>query len=125
VIVGLGVDMEEVSRIREVISRHGRIFLDRIFTSAEIAYCERHRDPAERYAARFAAKEATMKALGTGWSKGVRWRDIEVTRKPGGRPTIILHGVAREHADRLGARHFSLSLTHTGNFALAEVILEN
>jgi holo-[acyl-carrier protein] synthase len=125
VIVGLGVDMEEVSRIREVISRHGRIFLDRIFTSAEVAYCERHRDPAERYAARFAAKEATMKALGTGWSKGVRWRDIEVTRKPGGRPTIVLHGIASEHADRLGARHLSLSLTHTGNFALAEVILED
>jgi holo-[acyl-carrier protein] synthase len=125
VIVGLGVDMEEVSRIREVISRHGRIFLDRIFTSAEVSYCERHRDPAERYAARFAAKEATMKALGTGWSKGVRWRDIEVTRKPGGRPTIVLHGIAREHADRLGARHLSLSLTHTGNFALAEVILED
>jgi holo-[acyl-carrier protein] synthase len=125
VIVGLGVDMEEVSRIREVISRHGRIFLDRVFTSAEVAYCERHRDPAERYAARFAAKEATMKALGTGWSKGVRWRDIEVTRKPGGRPTIVLHGIAREHADRLGARHLSLSLTHTGNFALAEVILED
>ena len=124
-IVGLGVDMEEVSRIREVISRHGRIFLDRIFTSAEVAYCERHRDPAERYAARFAAKEATMKALGTGWSKGVRWRDIEVTRKPGGRPTIVLHGIAREHADQLGARHLSLSLTHTGNFALAEVILED
>jgi holo-[acyl-carrier protein] synthase len=125
VIVGLGVDMEEISRIREVISRHGRIFLDRIFTSAEIAYCERHRDPAERYAARFAAKEATMKALGTGWSKGIRWRDIEVARKPGGRPTIVLHGVAREHADRMGARQINLSLTHTGNFALAEVIFEN
>jgi holo-[acyl-carrier protein] synthase len=125
VIVGLGVDMEEVSRIREVISRHGRIFLDRVFTPGEVAYCERHRDPAERYAARFAAKEAMMKALGTGWSKGVRWRDIEVTRKPGGRPTIVLHGVAREHADRMGAQHINLSLSHSGNFALAEVILEN
>jgi holo-[acyl-carrier protein] synthase len=125
VIVGLGVDMEEVSRIREVISRHGRIFLDRVFTPGEIAYCERHRDPAERYAARFAAKEAMMKALGTGWGKGVRWRDIEVTRKPGGRPTIVLHGVAGEHADRMGARHINLSLSHSGNFALAEVILES
>ena len=124
-IVGLGVDMEEVSRIREAISRHGRIFLDRVFTSGEVAYCERHRDPAERYAARFAAKEAMMKALGTGWSKGVRWRDIEVTRKPGGRPTILLHGAAHEHAERMGARQISLSLTHSGNFALAEVILEN
>jgi holo-[acyl-carrier protein] synthase len=125
VIVGLGVDMEEVSRIREVISRHGRIFLERVFSSGEIAYCERHRDPAERYAARFAAKEAMMKALGTGWSQGVRWRDIEVTRNPGGRPTILLHGAAREHADRMGARHVNLSLTHSGNFAMAEVILEN
>ena len=66
-----------------------------------------------------------MKALGTGWSKGVRWRDIEVTRKPGARPTILLHGAAREHAERMGAQHINLSLTHSGNFALAEVILEN
>jgi holo-[acyl-carrier protein] synthase len=124
VIVGLGVDMEEITRIGEAIARHGRAFLDRIFTPGEIAYCERHRDAVERYAARFAAKEATMKALGTGWAKGVRWRDIEVARQPGSRPTIVLHGAAREHADRMGARHISLSLTHTGNFALAQVILE-
>lgn len=124
-IVGLGVDMEEISRIGEAIKRHGQTFLERIFTPAEIAYCQRHRDPVERYAGRFAAKEATMKALGTGWGKGVRWRDIEVTRMPGGRPTIVLHGVAREHAESMGARHFSLSITHTGNFALAEVILES
>ena len=124
-IVGLGVDMEEISRLGEVIKRHGKIFLERIFTPAEIAYCERHRDPVERYAARFAAKEATMKALGTGWGKGVRWRDIEVTRLPGGRPTIVLHGVAGKHAERMGARHISLSITHSGNFALAEVILES
>jgi len=125
VIVGLGVDMEEVTRLGEAIKRHGRAFLERIFTPAEIAYCERHRVPEERYAARFAAKEATMKALGTGWGKGVRWRDIEVARMPGGRPTIVLHGVAREHAERMGAQRVSLSITHTGNFALAEVILED
>ena len=124
-IVGLGVDMEEITRLGDAIKRHGRIFLERIFTPAEIAYCERHRDPVERYAGRFAAKEAAMKALGTGWGKGVRWRDIEVMRQPGGRPTIIFHGVAHEHAERLGARQISLSITHTGNFALAEVILEN
>ena len=124
-IVGLGVDMEEITRLGEAIKRHGRTFLERIFTPAEIAYCERHRDAVERYAARFAAKEATMKALGTGWGRGVRWRDIEVTRQPGGRPSIVLHGVAREHAEHMGSRHVSLSITHTGNFALAEVILEN
>jgi holo-[acyl-carrier protein] synthase len=125
VIVGLGVDMEEITRVGDAIQRHGRIFLERIFTPAEIAYCERHRDPVERYAGRFAAKEAAMKALGTGWGQGVRWRDIEVARQPGGRPTIIFHGVARERAERLGGRQISLSITHTGNFALAEVILES
>src|ERR1700746_163416 len=109
--------MKGVSRIREVISRPGQTFLQRIYTPAEIAYCERHRDKAERYAGRFAAKVATMKALGTGWSKGVRWRDIEVKRMPGARPTIVLYGAAREHAERMGARHISLSITHTGNFA--------
>ena len=124
-IVGLGVDMEEISRIGEAIKRHGQSFLQRIFTPGEIAYCERHRDKAERYAGRFAAKEATMKALGTGWSRGVRWRDIEVTRMPGGRPTIVLHGAAHEHAERMGARRISLSITHTGNLAFAEVILES
>jgi holo-[acyl-carrier protein] synthase len=116
--------MEEITRIAEAIKRHGKVFLDRIFTPAEIAYCESHRDRAERYAARFAAKEATMKALGTGWGKGVRWRDIEVSRQRGGRPTIVLHGAAREHAQRMGAQHISLSITHSGNFAFAEVILE-
>jgi holo-[acyl-carrier protein] synthase len=124
VIVGLGVDMEEISRLGEAISRHGRRFLERVFTAAEIAYCERHRDSVERYAGRFAAKEAAMKALGTGWSKGVRWVDIEVTRPPGSRPTIILHGAARERAERMGMRHVSLSITHTGNLAFAEVIFE-
>ena len=124
-IVGLGVDMEEISRLRDAIARHGRPFLERVFTPAEIEYCERYRDSAERYAARFAAKEAAMKALGTGWSGGVRWRDIEVNRMRGQRPTIVFHGVARERAERLGARHISLSISHSGNFALAEVILES
>ena len=124
-IVGLGVDLEEISRVREVISRHGETFLRRVFTEGEIEYCERHRDSAERYAGRFAAKEAAMKALGTGWSKGVRWRDIEVTRVRGQRPSLVLHGVARERAERSGVRQISVSITHTGNLAFAEVIFEN
>ncbi len=124
-ITGLGVDMEEISRIREVISRHGRSFVERVFTPAEIEYCERHRDAAERYAGRFAAKEATMKALGTGWSKGVRWRDVEVIRKAGQRPTIVLHGAARERAERMGTKQISLSITHTGDLAMAQVIFES
>lgn len=125
VIVGLGVDIAEVNRIEEAISRHGRRFIERVFTPAEIDYCERHRNRFERYAGRFAAKEALMKALGTGWSQGVRWRDIEIARLPGGRPTLLLHGATRERAERIGARYTSLSITHSGNTALAQVILES
>ena len=124
-IVGLGVDISEVDRIREAISRHGDRFLQRIFTPAEIAYCNRHRDRAERFAGRFAAKEAAMKALGTGWSQGVRWVDIEVVRALSGKPSLALHGAAGRIADRLGMRSASLSITHSGNTAFAQVIFEN
>jgi holo-[acyl-carrier protein] synthase len=125
VIIGLGVDIAEVDRIRDAIARHGQKFLDRVFTPAEIAYCNRHRNRAERFAGRFAAKEAAMKALGTGWSNGVRWVDIEVTRFPSGQPTLALHGVAGAIGERLGLRRASLSITHSGNTALAQVIFES
>jgi holo-[acyl-carrier protein] synthase len=124
-IVGLGLDIAEVDRIEEAIARHGAPFLERLFTPAEVAYCERHKNRYERYAARFAAKEAAMKALGTGWSRGVRWRDIEVVREPGGKPTLRLTGVAREIADRLGVKHIAMTITHSGNWALAQVIFES
>src|SRR5579871_3744290 len=97
-IVGLGVDISEIDRIEAAIQRHGRPFLERVFTPQEIAYCERHRDRAERYAARFAAKEATMKALGTGWRRGVKWTDFEVVRELSGRPGLALHGEAKRIA---------------------------
>jgi holo-[acyl-carrier protein] synthase len=124
-IVGTGIDIAEVPRIREAIARHGQRFLKRIFTEGEIQYCESKANRVERYAARFAAKEAGMKAIGTGWNHGVRWRDIEVARKPGGRPTLLLHGKAAEFAARLGAVNIALSLTHTAEQAMAQVILEN
>ncbi len=124
-IVGLGADISEIDRIEAAIARHGRAFIERVFTPQEIAYCERHRARGERYAARFAAKEATMKALGTGWRLGVRWVDIEVTRLASGRPTIELHGAARKHAERLGVSRILVSLTHSGNIAFAEVIFES
>jgi holo-[acyl-carrier protein] synthase len=123
-IVGTGIDIAEVPRIREVIERHGERFLKRIFTEGEIQYCESKANRVERYAARFAAKEAGMKAIGTGWNHGVRWRDIEVARKPGGRPTLVLHGKAAEFAAKLGATNIALSLTHTAEHAFAQVILE-
>jgi len=125
VIAGLGLDIAEVDRIAEAITRYGPAILERLFTPAEVAYCESHKNRFERYAARFAAKEAAMKALGTGWTRGVRWRDIEVVRAPGGKPTLRLEGAAKEIAQGLGVRNISLSITHSGNLALAEVIFEN
>ncbi len=124
-ILGTGVDIAEVPRIRESIERFGDRFLRRIFTEGEIRYCEQKATRFESYAARFAAKEAGMKALGTGWSRGVRWRDIEVVRPKGQRPTIQFHGEAAAIAAKLGTKNIALSLTHTSEQALAHVILEN
>jgi holo-[acyl-carrier protein] synthase len=124
VIVGSGVDLCEVGRIKDAITRHGRRFLERIYTDREIAYAERKANRYERYAARFAAKEAGMKALGTGWHGGVRWRDFEVINLPSGRPTLQVHGKAAEYAQKLGVANISLSITHTSSQAMALVILE-
>ncbi len=124
-IVGTGIDIAEVPRIAESIEKFGERFLDRIFTEGERRYCDSKANRHERYAARFAAKEAGMKAIGTGWSHGVRWRDIEVVRMPGGRPTLHFHGKAAEIAAKLGAKHVALSLTHTKEQAMAQVILED
>jgi holo-[acyl-carrier protein] synthase len=125
VIVGLGLDIAEIDRIEAALTRHGAPILERLYTPAEVAYCESYRGKFERYAGRFAAKEAAMKALGTGWRSGVRWRDIEVMRESTGKPSLRLHGVARELAERLGVKNISLTITHSGNLALAEVIFEN
>jgi holo-[acyl-carrier protein] synthase len=124
-IVGMGIDITEVSRIAAAIARHGERFLHRVFTPAEIRYCESKKNRYERYAARFAAKEATMKAIGTGWRQGVAWKEIEVGREPGGRPTLHLSGQVKQHADYLGMHHASISLTHTAELAMAQVILED
>ncbi|MDP9267864.1 MAG: holo-[acyl-carrier-protein] synthase [Acidobacteriota bacterium] len=124
-IVGTGIDITEVPRIAAAIERHGERFLHRIFTAAEIRYCESKKNRVERYAARFAAKEAAMKAIGTGWRQGVAWKEIEVGREPGGRPTVHFSGKVKQHAERLGAKRASLSLTHTEQTAMAQVILED
>jgi len=125
VIVGIGADLAEVDRIRDVIGRHGRRFIERIYTPAEIAYVERKANRFERYAARFAAKEAGAKALGTGISQGVSWLEIEVVREPGGRPNLTFRGRAAEIAARLGATRAALSITHTSALAVASVVLED
>jgi holo-[acyl-carrier protein] synthase len=124
-IVGLGVDITLVDRIEAAIARRGRALLERVFTPSEIAYCEKHRNRAERFAGRFAAKEAAMKALGTGWARGVRWVDIEVVREPSGKPTLKLSGATRAIADQLGVKNISVTITHDGNTALAQVIFES
>jgi holo-[acyl-carrier protein] synthase len=124
-IVGTGVDLAEVPRIKASIERFGAKFIKRIYTPAEIAYVERKANKNERYAARFAAKEAGMKAIGTGWRHGVTWQDFEVTNLPTGKPTLQFHGVAAQIADRLGVKNVALSLTHTSEMGMAHVILES
>ena len=124
-IVGIGIDIAEVPRIRHSIERFGHRFLERVFTAGEMRYCDSKANRVERYAARFAAKEAAMKALGTGWNHGVRWRDCEVVRMPGGRPTIHFHGKAGEFAARLGVKNTALSISHTEEQAIAQIILES
>jgi holo-[acyl-carrier protein] synthase len=123
-IVAIGIDIVGIERMEEVFARHGERFRNRIFTQAEIDYCERRPSRLESYAARFAAKEAAMKALGTGWGKGVGWQDIEVIRAETGAPIIQLHGQALKRMRELGAQKAHLSLTHSRDIAMAQVILE-
>ncbi|MCC6589558.1 MAG: holo-[acyl-carrier-protein] synthase [Bryobacterales bacterium] len=123
-ILGTGIDLAEVDRIKAAIERHGDRFLHRVYTAREIAYVERKANRFERYAARFAAKEAGMKAIGTGWRGGITWHDFEVVNEPSGRPTLRLTGRAAEVAERMGVKRINLSLTHTGQNGMAFVVVE-
>jgi holo-[acyl-carrier protein] synthase len=124
-IVGTGVDIAETARIEQALERHGERFAKRLYTPREIAYCERFKNRAERYAARFAAKEAAFKALGTGWAKGVRWLDVEITHQPSGKPELALTGRAEELARELGVTHAAVSISHSDRYVVAQVILES
>jgi holo-[acyl-carrier protein] synthase len=124
-IIGSGIDLVEIERIQQSMDRYGQRFLDRIYTAPEQAYCLRKRKAAESFAARFAAKEAGAKALGTGISFGVNWLEIEVVREPSGRPTLAFHGRAAKIAVRLGVSRSALSITHTADLAMASVVLED
>ena len=122
--LGLGIDLVEIDRIRGLLTNHGERFKERTFTAGEIAYCDSCADSAMHYAARFAAKEAAAKAIGTGlWAQGVDWKDIEVVREASDRPTLLLHGGAKTHADKQGVTSMLISLTHTRELAIAQVIL--
>jgi holo-[acyl-carrier protein] synthase len=123
-IVAIGIDIVEIARLQEVFGRRGERFRNRVFTESEIAYCESRATAMESYAARFAAKEAAMKALGTGWGDGVGWHDIEVLRSPTGVPSLQFRGRALERLNELGVKRAHLSLTHSRDIAMAQVLLE-
>jgi holo-[acyl-carrier protein] synthase len=121
--VGVGTDLVRIARIAEAMDRHPG-FAARLFTPAEIAYCERHREPGARYAARFAAKEAVLKALGTGLARGMRWQDVEIVSAPNGRPLVRLHGAVAATARAQGITSVELSLAHEGEYALAFAVTQ-
>ncbi len=120
---GIGIDVVHIARMRQAIARWEDRFLHRIFTDHEIAYCRSRRDPVPHFAARFAAKEAGLKALGTGLRLGVRWRELEVRRERGRPPILELHGRSREIGRARGGRQMLLTLTHDGDYALAQAML--
>jgi holo-[acyl-carrier protein] synthase len=123
-IVGIGQDLIELSRIKGALERHGERFLRRCYTPLEIEYCQRFADPVPELAARFAAKEAAAKALGTGIAQGVHWRELEILRRPGAAPTLGFHGAAKARAEALGAGRAHVTLTHARELTSAVVILE-
>ena len=123
-VVGVGIDVIQNERIRESIARFGPRFLNRIYTETEIGYCSNCADPTIHYAARFAAKEAAFKALGTGWAAGVKWKDVEVQKLTSGKPELHLYGQALERATSLGAARFHVSLTHDQLVSCAVVIFD-
>jgi holo-[acyl-carrier protein] synthase len=123
-IVGVGVDVVDIHRIQDMLKRQGERFLERVYTPDERSFCRDRRDPAPHLAARFAAKEAVFKALGTGWAKGVTWVDIEVCRQGHEAPFLVLHGEAKRVSESLGVRRMHLSLSHSQTAAVAVAILE-
>ena len=118
-VIGIGTDIVECLRIAQMIERHGELFLNRVYTTDEIAYCSARKAATQHYAGRWAAKEAALKALGTGWSRGIKWRDIEVRNDVAGKPEIALHGGAREESQRKGIREILISISHCRSHATA------
>ncbi len=118
-VIGIGTDIVECLRIAQMIERHGELFLTRVYTPQEIEYCSARKAATQHYAGRWAAKEAVLKALGTGWSRGIQWRDIEVRNEFAGKPVIALGGMAREICETLGISEMQISISHCRTFATA------
>ena len=123
-ILGLGIDIQEIGRVEKAIRRGGKHFLARTFTPSEIRYCRKSKKSAQHFAARFCAKEALLKALGTGWAKGIRWTDVAVAHGREGQPRLRLSGSARERCRKAGVKQAWISLSHSDGYAAATVILE-
>ena len=121
-IIAHGIDLVDFPRIEEMVARHDKRFLDRVFTAAEQAYAEANRNGVEKLAGRFAAKEAVLKLLGTGWRGKIAWTDIEVVNTATGQPEVRLSGEVKKIADKLGITQISVSITHTANFAIASAV---
>ncbi len=121
-IVGLGTDIVEIVRIGQMIERHGELFLKRVYTDDEICYCQRRKSSYEHFAGRWAAKESVMKTLGTGFTRNVGWQDIEVCSNESGKPKVVIHGGARELAERLGIDEFLITISHCRAYATATAI---
>ena len=121
-IVAHGIDLVDCPRIEEMIKRHGERFVNRVFTANEQAYAEANKNSIEKLAGRFAAKEAILKLIGTGWRGKIAWTDIEVINNSTGQPEITLSGEVEKLADKLGIKHISVSITHTANFAIASAV---
>jgi len=124
-VVAIGMDLAQIARFRKVIDRHGERVLERLFTEGERAYCDRRASRIGSYAGRFAVKEAVMKVLGTGWARGVTWKDIEVVRRSGSPPELVLHGVAAEIARKKGIARIHITITHDGGIAAAVAVAES
>lgn len=123
-ILGHGIDLVRIDRIADMLSRHGEHFLNRCFTPDEQTYCHDHAEPAQHFAGRFAAKEAVLKALGTGWRGQIAWTDIEVLRDGAGRPSIRLDGQCALIAGQIGIKQWHISISHAGDYATASAIAE-
>lgn len=121
-IVAHGIDLVDCPRIEQMIARHDKRFINRVFTEAEQAYAEANRNKVEKLAGRFAAKEAVLKLMGTGWRGKIAWTDIEVKNNEMGQPEVTLAGQVKEIAEKLGIEHISISITHTANFAIASAV---
>lgn len=121
-ILGIGTDITECLRIAQMIERHGELFVDRVYTPGEIFYCQRRKQSTQHFTGRWAAKEAVLKALGTGWRRGISWRDIEIQNELGGRPIVELRGGAKEAADRLGVTEVLVSISHCRSHATAYAV---